>query len=167
VTKKTRTIWILAGALAPAALLIASIREKPDLTGTWVLNLEKSRLQIETKIERGAFTIEHREPEFRFSRVFVVGGKEDAVSYALTTDGKEKVEQGSGRTATSRLYWDGDVLVLDERIVLKDGREATNVVHYSLQDGGKTLVAEEKFRGPIRKYDNHWVADLEKKGGDR
>ncbi len=158
-TKRSRTVWVLVGALAPTALLIASIREKPDLTGTWVLNLEKSRLQIEDKIESGTFRIEHKEPVFRFSRVFVVDGKEDALSYDLTTDGKEKIENGPGRTTTSRLYWDGDVLVLDERIVLKDGRQATNVVRYSLQDGGRTLVAEEKFRGPLRKHDNLWVAD--------
>jgi hypothetical protein len=91
--------------------------------------------------------------------VFIVSGKEDAVSYALTTDGKEKIDKEPGRTTTSRLYWDGDVLVFDERIVLTDGREATNVVRYSLRDGGRTLVAEEKFRGPFRKHDNLWAAD--------
>ena len=150
---------ILLLAALSAGLTIAGSTQKPDLTGTWILNLEKSRLQIGDKIESGTFTIEHQEPQFRFSRVFLAGGREDSTSYALTTDGKEKIENGPGRTTSSRLYWDGDVLVLDERIVLKDGRQATNVVRYSLQEGGRTLVAEEKFRGPIRKYDNHWVAD--------
>jgi hypothetical protein len=157
--KKSRPIWILIPALLPAAMLFASLSEKPDLSGAWVLNLEKSRLQVEAKIERGTFTIEHKEPDFRFSRVFVVEGKADALSYALTTDGREKVVKEPGRTTTSRLYWEGDILVLDERIVLGDGREATNVVHYTLRDGGRTLVAEEKFRGPIHKHDNLWVAD--------
>jgi hypothetical protein len=133
--------------------------KKPDFSGTWALNLGKSRLQIEAKIERGTFTIEHKEPAFRFSRVFVVEGTADALSYALTTDGKEKIDKQPGRTTVSRLYWDGNVLVLDERIVLADGREATNVVRYSLRDGGQTLVAEEKFRGPVRRHDNLWVAD--------
>ena len=167
-----RNPWI-ALCLLIAAASVGELRAgappqgKPDLSGAWIVNLEKSRLQIGVKIERGAFTIDHKEPVFRFSRVFVVGGKEDALSYDLTTDGRAKVVTEPDRTSTSRLYWDGDVLVLDERIVLKDGREATNVVRYSLQDGGQTLVAEEKFRGPIRKHDNLWVADLEKKGGAR
>jgi hypothetical protein len=132
---------------------------KPDFSGTWIFNSSRSQLELKLALESGVFTIDHQEPRFRFSRVFVVGGKEDALSYALTTDGAEKVEEGPGRTTTSRLSWDGDVLVLDERIVLKDGRQAVNIVRYSLQDGGRTLVADEKFRGPIRKYDNHWVAD--------
>jgi hypothetical protein len=151
------------GFLAFGFLCVAGMASlaapKPDFSGTWVLNLEKSKLQIQEKLDGASFTIDHKEPAFRFSRVFVVGGKEDALSYALTTDGKEKIVAEPGRTTTSRLYWDGDVLVLDERIVLKDGREATNVVRYSLRDGGRTLVAEEKFRGPFHKHDNLWIAD--------
>jgi hypothetical protein len=153
----------LAGSLAVGILCVAGMASlaapKPDFSGTWVLNLGKSKLQIQEKLDRASFTIDHKEPAFRFSRVFVVGGKEDALSYDLTTDGREKVVTEPDRTSTSRLYWDGDVLVLDERIVLKDGREATNVVRYSLLDGGQTLVAEEKFRGPVHKHDNLWVAD--------
>jgi hypothetical protein len=133
--------------------------QRPDLSGTWVLNLAKSHLQIRSDLDSGAFTIDHKEPAFRFSRIFVAGGKEDASSYDLTTDGKEKIVKEPGRTTASRMYWDGDVLVLDEKIVLANGREATNVVRYSLRDGGMTLVAEEKFRGPVRRYDNLWVAD--------
>jgi hypothetical protein len=129
------------------------------VSARWVFNAEKSNIQLQIRLERAAFTIDHKESEFCFSRIFLVGGEENAFSYSLTTDGKEKVEEQPDRTLHSRLYWDGDVLVFDVRIVLKDGREAINVVRYSLRDGGRTFVAEEKFRGPVLKYDNHWVAD--------
>ena len=141
-----------------AALLAAPIPEKPDLSGTWVLDSERSQLQIKVNIDRATFTIDHKEPRFKLSRVFIINGKEDSLTWTLTTDGREEVTVEAGRTNHSRLYWDGDVLVFDVRIVLKDGREATNVVRYSLRDGGKTFVAEEKFRGPVLKYDNLWVA---------
>jgi hypothetical protein len=157
--KRTFFTGIILIGLSFAAVAALLSSAKPDLSGTWVLNLERSRLQINIKLERGTFTIDHKEPDFRFSRVFVIDGKEDSLSYSLTTDGREKVTKEPGRTTTSRLYWDGEVLVLDERTVLGDGREATNVVRYSLVDGGKTLVAEEKFRGPLRKHDNLWVAE--------
>jgi hypothetical protein len=141
-----------AGAAAPAS-------EKPNFSGSWVVNLEKSKLEIKVELESATFTIDHKEPNFRFSRVFVIGGKDNALAWALTTDGKEAVTVDDGRTDHSRLYWDGDVLAFEVRMVLKDGREATNVVRYSLRDGGRTFVAEEKFRGPVLKYDNLWVAD--------
>jgi hypothetical protein len=154
----TALLWGLASAAATPGILAAA-SEKPDFSGDWVFNAEKSKLEIKVKLDSATFTIDHKEPDFRFSRVFVIGGKSDAFSYALTTDGKEKIDEQPGRTNTNRLYWDGDVLVFDVRIVLKDGREATNVVRYSLRDGGRTFVAEEKFRGPVLKYDNLWVAD--------
>ena len=152
-------VGLVLGRLALAAAAAAPAGDKPDFSGDWMFNAEKSKLQIQSKLEGGTFTVDHKEPDFRFSRVFIIGGKSDAYSYALTTDGREKVEEQPGRTLRSRLYWDGDVLVFDVRIVLKDGREATNVVRYSLRDGGRTFVAEEMFRGPVVKYDNVWVAD--------
>jgi hypothetical protein len=153
-----RTVSILLAGFCLAAGTPLGAAGKPDFSGTWALDLEKCHLQADFGIQSGTFTIDHREPVFRFSRVFVAGGQEDALSYELTTDGTEKIDQGPGRTKTSRLSWDGDVLVLDERTVLADGRAATNVVRYSLRDGGRTLVAEEKFRAPVHQHDNIWVA---------
>jgi predicted amidohydrolase len=69
------------------------------------------------------------------------------------------LEKDGGRTSRSRLLWDGDTLVFEDTISLPDGRQVTDVVRYTLKDGGKTFVAEEKFRGPVVKYDNLWVAD--------
>jgi hypothetical protein len=151
------TVPVLALLFMTAATVLAL--SKPDYSGTWVFNAAKSKLEVGFKLDSAVFTIDHKEPHFRLSRVFVIDGKEDALSWALTTDGKEEVSDEGGRTVHSRLYWDGDVLVFDVRYVLKDGREATNVVRYTLRDGGKTFVAEEKFRGPVLKYDNLWVAD--------
>jgi len=150
-------IIILALLFTTVAAVLA--QPKPDYSGTWVFNAAKSKLEVRFKLESAVFIIDHKEPHFKLSRVFVIDGKEDALSWALTTDGKEEVTEEIGRTVHSRLYWDGDVLVFDVRYVLKDGREATNVVRYTLRDGGKTFVAEEKFRGPVLKYDNLWVAD--------
>ena len=56
----------------------------------------------------------------------------------------------------SRLAWEGDVLVLHERLTAPQG-EATNTVHYWLLDAGQTLEARESFRGPRLQYDNLWV----------
>jgi hypothetical protein len=156
------SFMILMALVIAAAVAAAPASEKPNFSGSWVVNAEKSRLEIKVELESATFTIDHKEPDFRFSRVFVIGGKDNALAWALTTDGKEAVTVEDGRTDHSRLYWDGDVLVFDVRIVLKDGREATNVVRYSLRDGGRTFVAEEKFRGPVLKYDNLWVADRKK-----
>ena len=162
---KNRTIVALSfltlavvGYAATGTTVPATAGGRPDLSGAWTLDLGKCRLQFPPKLDSGTIVIEHKDPAFRFGRTFVEGGKEDSISFELTTDGREKVVKGPDRTTTSRMYWDGETLVLDERIVLANGRAATNIVRYSLRDGGRTLVAEETFRAPFHKHDNLWVA---------
>ena len=149
----------LAFSLA-ALVLFASGLEKPNFSGVWEINLQKSQLANWAKFDRTTITIEHMDPNFRFHRLSIKAGKSDEISYELTTDGRERVEKDKGRSSVSRLDWDGDVLVYRNRMALADGREVTDIVRYSLHDGGRTFVAEEKFRGPVVKYDNLWVADL-------
>jgi hypothetical protein len=157
---RQRTIVLVALVTTAAVLLLmAAPSEKPDFSGVWVVDPEKSQLANWAKFDRTTITIEHKEPRFHFHRLSVKGGKSDEVDYVLTTDGTEMVTKDGRMTDYSRLSWEGDVLVFSARLVLPDGREATDVVHYSLRDGGKTFVAEEKFRGPVVKYDNLWVAE--------
>jgi hypothetical protein len=86
----------------------------------------------------------------------VQGEKSDDWKIDLTTDGKEVVQEGKDETVRARLYWEGNDLIFDSKIILKD-REASNVVKYHLSEDGKTLIATEHFRGPILKYGNVWV----------
>lgn len=148
----------LAVFLAMAVLAAAGV-ERPDFSGVWVVNPEKSQLANWAKFDVTTITIEHKDPRFRFHRVSVKAGKTDESSFELTTDGIEKVSKDGRLTEHSRLYWDGDALVYYARMVLPDGREATDIVRYTLRDSGKTFGAEEKFRGPVVKYDNLWVAE--------
>ncbi len=153
-----RHVLSLAALLAAAALLASAAPAKPDFSGVWVIDPQRSQLAAWAKFDSTTITIEHKEPKLRFHRVSVKSGKIDESGYELTTDGAEVVEKEGGSTRTSKLAWDGDALVYTSHMVLADGRQATNVVRYALKDGGKTFVAEEKFRGPVVKYDNLWVA---------
>lgn len=157
-TRRVR-LGLCAAAMALCVAGAALGAERPNFSGTWVVNPEKSRLADWAKFDETTITIEHKDPSFSFHRVSVKAGKTDESAYALTTDGVEKVAKTGGRTSTSCLAWDGDTLVFQDVIVLANGRQATNTVRYTLKDGGKTLVAEESFRGPVVKYDNRWVAD--------
>jgi hypothetical protein len=133
--------------------------QKPDFSGVWKFNPEKSKLQIRPP-SSSTFVVDHKEPRFHLSRTHVYDGKPDIWSIDLTTDGKEVVQQEGDRTARVRLYWEGKDLIFDSVIVSKD-RQATNVVRYNLSPDGKTFTATESFRAPKLKYDNVWVFDKE------
>lgn len=150
---------VALAVLVAAVVLVAFTAERPDFSGVWLINPFKSRLANWARFDSTTITIEHKEPKFHFHRLSAKAGKTDETGYDLTTDGVEVVEKEGGASRTSKLVWEGEALVYYSRMVLANGREATDVVRYTLRDGGQTFVAEEMFRGPVLKYDNLWVAD--------
>lgn len=150
-------VGILLVCVCFSEVIGSSDQGKPDFSGVWKFNPQKSKLQIPAPAS-GVFRIDHKEPAFHLSRTFMSDGKEDTWGIDLTTDGKEVVQQGKAETVRARLTWDGNDLVFDSKIILKD-REASNVVRYHLSEDGKTFTATEIFRGPRLKYDNVWVFD--------
>ena len=135
--------------------------EKPNFSGTWIFNPQTSRLEIKDAPIASTFIIQHREPNFHLKRTHVYpDGKRDTWGIDLITDGKHEVvrKHGQDRDVT-RMYWDNDVLVLDERITAPDGQMGTNVVRYSLSSNGRNLIALEHEEFPDGKVTNRWVFD--------
>ena len=130
---------------------------KPNFTGTWNFNHERSTLQIPAP-EATIFVIDHREPTFRITRTHTVGERRDTFSLDLTTDGQLTSTLHEGLRLRSRAYWDDNTLVFDTGFV-RAGIAATNIVRYTLSDGGNTLVAEECFRSVPVNYDNVWLLE--------
>ena len=152
----------VAGALALAALIAAAplAQARPDFSGEWVLNHQASRLPPSvSNIESGVVRIEHREPEFRFHRTYVIAGTSRHADFAIHTDGAEKTQtEPQGLSTTFTLRWDGTALVLAMRIA-GPGFNATNDVRYELLDGGRRLQATEVGRAPQGNHDAVWVYD--------
>ncbi len=104
--------------------------------------------------------IEQHDPHIRLSRTQVYGGKSDLWTLDTATDGQKEVVQHSALyTSHIRMYWDGDTLVLDEKITAGDGSKATNTVKYALGADGTSLVAVENEETPVGKTTNKWVYD--------
>ena len=130
---------------------------KPDFSGTWKFNPNRSRLQIEPP-ESTVFVLDHREPLFRISRTHVFRGKRDTFELQLSTDGKEVTGEHGTMRFRSRAYWEGDVLIFESNIETAGG-QGTNTVRYRLD--GDSLVAEEHLRSTTINYDNVWVLEKE------
>lgn len=133
-------------------------QQKPDFSGQWTFNKEKSKLGIAelANLEKGTVKIEHNDPIFKMYRTFTIDGQDDSISLDLKADGKEIETTEDSYKTYSRLSWEGDTLVFVTRYVASEG-EATNTVKYRLLDNGKTLQADENFVGPKLHYNNMWV----------
>ncbi len=146
------------GLLALLSSLSLLAQSKPDFSGDYVLNKEKSKLQVRqfAELEKATVKIVHKGDSFAFNRVFTSKGKEDPLSYRLTIGDKELASEEDGMKQFSRLYWDADTLVFVTRMLAPRG-EATNTVRYTLEDNGRVLRALETFRGPRLSYENVWL----------
>ena len=155
----TRKLDFSSRCFALLACLVASVwaqrGTKPDFSGTWELNLAKSKLEIPPPTS-STFYIAHKEPVFRFKRIHVYRGKPNTWGIELITGGPEVVQKEDDFHA--RLYWQQDVLILDS-YWMEEGAKTTNIVKYSLSNNAMVFTADELVRGPKAKHHNVWVFD--------
>jgi len=150
-------------AAAIVSIVVASTaaaQSKPDFSGDWTLNPQKSTLSpiVAPAVQSGTLQIEHREPNFKAHLNTVLSGRPIDATFELVADGREVVATNGDRRNVSSLVWDGDALVL----TFRDERPNATVTisfRYELQDGGRRLRAIEQIRGGGRDQDNVWVYD--------
>ena len=150
-TRRALCCWILP------LLSCGRARPKPDFTGTWKLNLAKSKLEI-TPPESSVFYIDHQEPRFRLKRTHVFNGKPNTRAIELTVGGPEVVQKDGTADFHARLRRDGEVLVFDSYWI--DGSsKATNIVRYTLSKNRAVFTADERLTAPDVQHHNIWVFD--------
>jgi hypothetical protein len=113
---------------------VSAQQAKPNLTGTWKLNLNKSKLAPRHGPAGGdSYTIKHSEPRLEMEHMF--SGRSEIYSYV--TDGKERVANRSLQDGETRAktYWDGDTLVIE-----KHQAGSFWVSRYTLSQDGKSLA---------------------------
>jgi hypothetical protein len=130
----------------------------PNFSGRWVLDLQRSQLNPTQRknLTQGVAIIKHEEASFDFHREFTVAGQNTKMAFTLTIDGREVYGNEDGMPTRSSASWSGEELILLTIYKAPLGA-ARSTVRYSLHDAGKTLHAEESFRGPRLTYDNLWV----------
>jgi len=111
---------------------------KPDFSGVWQLNVEKSTFRGQAPKEI-LVKIDDRDPNLTQTMLIVgADGREQQQTFTYTTDGREsaiKTPLGEGQ---SRAHWNGSELVIDS--VLKTPNRTFHFSdHWSLSSDGRTL----------------------------
>lgn len=150
--------WLLAIALAlVAGSLIAQNPVTPDLSGTWTLNLQKSRVPKYFAIS---------------SEMTVIACSSDAIQIHFTTDGKESddaymidgryhvVKETPRGQIFSRAEWKKSVLVTETSVRIKvpsSFSDAPPVIvakeSWALSGGGRVLTRESDDPRQVLVYD--------------
>jgi hypothetical protein len=133
--------------------------QRPDLSGTWLLDKAKSRLQAPAP-DTSILYIDHSDPRFSLTRAHVVDGKADLFRIIVLADGKDDVKKWRDDTTVNRSLWEGNKLVLESR-ERRGRKESLTVMSFSLSPDSKTLTVEERFTGPERKVEHTLVLQRE------
>ncbi len=118
----------------------AAAQDKPDLSGTWVMVADKSDFGAMPGPTTRTDVIEHKGTSLVMKRS-QGGGPMGDVNSTLTygIDGKEYKNQAGPNDVTSKLRWEGDVLVMESTVATGQG-DASVVDRYSLSADKKTLT---------------------------
>jgi hypothetical protein len=117
---------------------------KPNFTGTWKMNLEKSKSSDGkplTYYSEFTHEIEHQEPKLRIKETIKSAEGTRTVVWNVTTDGKEYDTKVGASPAKVSAQWDGERLV--QRIKWNADEGELQVTRKSaLSTDGRTITAD-------------------------
>jgi hypothetical protein len=119
----------------------ATAAERPDLTGVWRMNRDKSEFGFLLGPASRTDRIEHREPSLKLTRTQSQGDAEVSADWACTTDGRECLNTARGNPLRSTVRWDGDALLVESRGRFQD-QDVRIQERWTLSSDGKTLTVQ-------------------------
>jgi hypothetical protein len=142
---KIHSVLLAILAFAPAGMWAD---EKPNLSGTWKLDMQRSRFDTIAAPKSGVLKIDHQEPKIHIAVDMATKHGNSMETLDLTTDGAEQKVTVDGQTATASAYWeDGQHLVIQVSRDMANGKEVeTRRMH--IGDKGKMLTTVLTLQDP-------------------
>jgi len=102
---------LLSLAVVALAALACSADDKPNFTGKWVLDVEKSDFGPIPAPTAQSQEVDHKDPKFKVKTTNKGAQGETTVESNRTTDGQENTNTMGGSEVKSKTVWDGKKLV--------------------------------------------------------
>jgi hypothetical protein len=130
--------------------------QTPNYIGTWILNLEKSKLELRPEgLTSSVFIIKQVGDKFKLIRCHYFGKKKSKISFKMTIDGK---------TRTVKLIFNGKLEWKENNLQFTLWRKNfSNIVNYKFGTNQNELIADEVYSGNPKNHHNIWVFDREVK----
>ena len=148
-----RLLLSIALGAAFSSPALAQTAATPDLSGTWKLNLAKSKLDKHETITSETLVITSADSYVEFRHT--IDGKDYPQRYI--TDGKERpIAEVVGRQVSPHLNtmvkaeWQGSVLVIEQ--IWRNGHESELMHHtlrWTLSSDGRTLTLDPDSNGKL------------------
>ena len=149
--KLMATLFVIAAA---AGLAVAA--DKPNFSGDWKMDADKSTFGPLPPPTSMTSKIDHKDPDL--SIVMVRNGEEgeETMTFKYSTDGKETTITLRGNDMKSTAAWEGKTLVTSSNGDF-GGAEIKLSIKYSLSDDGKTLTQAWNISAPQGDFEMTYV----------
>lgn len=131
---------------------IATFSQQSDYSGTWVLNLEKSKLEDKSKGHTSSiFIIKQEGDKFSLKIYHIFGDKKKKIGFKMIADGK---------TRRVKILFKGKLEQKENSLQASLWRKNfSNIVNYKFGANQNEFIADEVFTGRPKNYHNIWVFD--------
>jgi hypothetical protein len=136
------TLFVIA-----AVANIAIAADKPDFSGTWKMDPDKSVFGPVPPTTSMTLEIDHKDPAISLHQTSTGPEGDRNVTAKYSTDGKETVNDFMGTEIKSKTHWDGRTLVIDSSLDA-GGAEVKLTGKWTLSDGGKTFTYALNISSP-------------------
>ena len=148
----TRRNFALYAGLAAVLSIPAMAADRPDFSGEWKLNVDKSDFGPMPPPTSQVQKIDHKDPVIKINTAQSGAEGDVVVDAAYTTDGKESKNNIRGAEAKSIAKWEGDALLIDTKLDFQ-GMEITLKMSMKLSDDGKAINSKTKIMTPQGDFD--------------
>ncbi len=149
--KLMSTLFVIA-----AAANLAMAGDKPDFSGTWKMDADKSVFGPMPPPTSLTAKIEHKDPDLSIETKASTAQGDQDTTMKYSTDGKETTNQMMGNDVKSKATWDGKTLVITSNANF-GGADVKLTNKYSLSDDGKTLTQALSISAPQGDFDLTYV----------
>lgn len=149
--KLMSTLFVIA-----AAANMAVAGDKPDFSGNWKMDADKSVFGPMPPPTSMSCKIEHKDPDLNIVQSQSGAQGDQTMTFKYSTDGKETTNSLMGNDVKSKAAWDGKTLVVNSSLDA-GGTQVKLTSKYSLSDDGKTLTQALSISAPQGDFDLTYV----------
>lgn len=153
--------WFLT-AFALLVGVAGAVQAKPNFSGDWKLNVDKSDFGPMPPPTSMTMKIDHADPDLKVNTAMSGAQGDMTVDAKYNTEGKETTNQFGPMEVKSTANWEGDELVMNMKFDA-NGTEITIKGKWSLSADGKTLTQASHFNSPQGEMDVKYVLEKQTK----
>jgi hypothetical protein len=153
---------LLAAAFTLALGLAMPAQAKPNFSGEWKLNVDKSEFGPMPPPTSMTMKIDHSDPNMTVATAVASSQGDMSIDAKYTTDGKESTNSMGPMEAKSTMTWDGDDLAVNTKLDA-GGTEIVIKGKWMLSADGKTLTQASHLTSPQGEVDLKYVLEKQTK----